>query len=221
MLKIMTDEEFRALFAHRIKSLRLAKSWTQDDIEAESRRLGFEIKQTRYGNWEKAHRGIGREAIEVLAKLFGTTAAYLRGETDVVSKESEEWRYMIPRGESVEDRAISMDFFAMHVDQLRAKGFNERDILAIKVHDHTVAPFVPGDAVFIDASRHSITKPVLCAIRVNAQLVWLRYIKPEMHGSFTMYCSDKEHYPDQTLTPEQLGDLDIIGQYIGHFHWQN
>jgi hypothetical protein len=40
----------------------------------------------------------------------------------------------------------------------------------------------------------------------------VRWIRPEINGSFTIAAEDTEHYPDNRLTKDGLTELRIIGR---------
>lgn len=214
-------EDFSDRTGQRIKSIRQALGLTQQELCQQLKLAGSPVSESSLQMWEIGTRLIKPYKMPALAKALGVTEAYLYGYTDVQTADAAQWRYTIPNGGAQRDKQVGKDFFALHIDQLRDKGFNERDILAIEVRDNSNDGLSPGDIVFLDTSIKTVTKPALFGIRANNGEIWLRNIKPEMHGGFTQYCSDKTNYPDQALNMEELEKLDIAGQYIGHFHWQD
>lgn len=74
---------------NRIKELRTARGWGQKDL---ADRLS--VAYQTVGHWETGRRSPDLETLEVLCDLFGVTADYLLGRSEVPTLEisAEEWQ---------------------------------------------------------------------------------------------------------------------------------
>ena len=209
------DDRYKELIANRIKSGRKAMGLT---VEEASKRAG--LGTSRWLNWECAARTPKLDMIPTIAAAIGSSAAYIAGFSDHQGESSDSWRYIVANGENPANQAVSNDFLAFNIDQLRKRDLPERDILLVNVRDNSLAPnLTEGDAVLVDRSQVTVDRTGIFAIRDNSGLIWLRWIRPEMTGGFTLYTADKEHFPDQHFDDTQLANLDIVGKYVGHWHW--
>jgi len=101
---------------------------------------------------------------------------------------------------------------ALHIDHVKARGLNENRLTAIVAQGDSMDPLIQdGAEVLIDRSRTTVSTADLFAILVNGQ-IWIRWIRPELDGSFTVAAEDSAHYPDQKLNAEQLAGLKIVGR---------
>lgn len=201
--------------ANRIKAARQAAGLKAEDL---AKKVG--ISTSRLLNWECGIRTPKLDILPNIAEAVGCSAAYLAGFTDHQGESSDSWRYIVPNGESPAVQATANDFISFNVDELRRRGLPERDVLMVTVRDNALGPDLhEGDAVLIDRRQQVVEKKGIFAIRDGSGLIWLRWIRPEMTGGFTLYTADKEHFPDQHFSEEQLAELTIVGRYLGHWHW--
>ena len=85
-------------------------------------------------------------------------------------------------------------------------------IITVKAEDDAMEGVISkGDLALIDMSRKPDAVRDLFAILVGDR-IWLRWIRPEINGSYTMSAENSHQYPDETLTTEQLQQLNIIGR---------
>ena len=209
------DDQYRELIANRIKAGRKAMGFT---VEQASKRAG--LGTSRWLNWECGARTPKLDMIPTIAKAIGSSASYIAGYTDHQGESSDSWRYIIANGETPEIQQVSEELLAFNVDKLQERQFNERDILLVKARDNTLSPNLSeGDAILIDRRETAVKRVGIYAIRDDHGEIWLRWIRPEMSGGYTVYTSDKEHFPDQHFDSTQLATLNIIGKYVGHWHW--
>ncbi|MNE76404.1 putative HTH-type transcriptional regulator [compost metagenome] len=68
-----------------------------------------------------------------------------------------------------------------------------------------------GDEFLIDLDQTKVIDADLFALIVNSR-IWVRWIRPEIDGTFTLAAQDSERFPSQCLTADQLASLDIIGR---------
>lgn len=211
------DDRYKELIANRIKAARKAAGLTVGEASFRAA-----VGQSRWLNWECAARTPKLDMIPAIASAIGTSAAYIAGYSDHQGESSDSWRYIIAKGESPAQQSVSNDFLAFNIDRLRDKQIPERDVLLVNVRDNSLAPdLYEGDAALIDRRKKDVNKNGIFAIRDNSGLIWLRWIRPDLTGGYTLYTADKEHFPDQIMEAEQFAALDIVGKYIGHWHWDN
>ncbi|WP_218936687.1 S24 family peptidase, partial [Priestia megaterium] len=85
-------------------------------------------------------------------------------------------------------------------------------LLSIIQLDKSMGDLVPeGAEVLLDMSQRIVRGGDLFGIAVQSN-IWIRSIRPELDGTFTLSSEDREHYPEKILTQEQLDNLNIIGR---------
>lgn len=98
---------------NRIKELRTARGWGQKDL---ADRLS--VAYQTVGHWETGRRSPDLETLEVLCDLFGVTADYLLGRSDMPKPliTEAEWRTLDAyRRASLRDRALVDQILAEYV----------------------------------------------------------------------------------------------------------
>lgn len=71
---------------------------------------------------------------------------------------------------------------------------------------------IKGDEVQIDSSVTVPSTTDMFAIKVNDQ-VWVRWIRPELDGSYTIRAVDAKHWPEMKVgSLDELKKLEIIGR---------
>ncbi|PSW53045.1 XRE family transcriptional regulator [Photobacterium leiognathi] len=206
-------ETYNDLVSARIKAARKGLG-----IRAEDAAKAAEVGLSRWLNWESGLRLPKPDMMPNVAKVLNTTPSYLYGYVDHQGEGSNEWNYMIPNGEKDSTKAFCSDFLAFNVDRLHEKKLHERHILMVRCRDDSLNDdFSAGDIVLINTEKKAVTSPAIFAILDGTGLVWLRRIRPEMTGGYVLYCDDKVNFPDQHFA--NLDDLNIIGKYLGHWHW--
>ncbi|MCE2597169.1 helix-turn-helix domain-containing protein [Motilimonas cestriensis] len=209
--KLATNKETGA----RIKKCRIRKGLTQDEL---GKMVG--VDQRRVHAWETGNRGIHSSILNRIAANLGTTGEYLATFTDHEGSKGNEWRYIIANSALEKLRHAQSDLLAFNVDSLGQRNINESCIALLKSQDDALHKTIAkNDLVLIDKSKSEVVKPAIFAIATDSGEIWLRWMRPEINGDVTIYCDEKEHFPDSTLTKEQLKKLDIVGQVIGHWHW--
>lgn len=158
--------------------------------------------------------------IKKMAKVLGVTASYLAGFSDTPNDKPSDWQHIIADGIDPLDRQIANNGLAFHNDLLSEKGINGREALLIKVTDNSMAPTLEsGGFVLIDQNSQGMENPGIFCIRDKSGKQWLRRIRQEMTGGYTIYAEDNTHHPDHQVTEAQLAEWDIVGRYAGHWHW--
>lgn len=205
--------DIKKVIANRLRKCRSSKDWT---IEETGKRLG--VTGSRYSNWEQAIRTPKYEQLIALADVFGTTPSWLAGFTDHEGTQANAMNFVTVNQStiSVKDVVLTLeqiaDTSAFKLDYIKRRGLNENKLTSILAPDGSMADMIKeGDELLIDRSRTNITDADIFAILVNGR-VWVRWIRPEMDGTFTLAAEDSSHYPDQKLTAEQLDKLKVIGR---------
>ncbi|HAS3046015.1 XRE family transcriptional regulator [Vibrio parahaemolyticus] len=207
--------ELKQKIARRIRQARNEKGWTIDET---SRQLGITI--SRFSNWEQAIRTPKHEQIVQLANLFGKNPAWIAGYIDNQGETANSLDYVtaslqyLPtnKGEVNLVEQVS-NSTAFKIDYLKERGLTENKVSLVKLIDDSMSPELDeGDEVLIDQTVKTPKTNDLFALLVNGQ-IWVRRIRPELDGSFTICAGDSNRWPDQTVADtEALAKIDIVGR---------
>lgn len=211
--------ELRKIVAQRIKRCRQVKGWT---IEETARRLsevsGERITGSRYSNWEQELRMPAPEQIIQLAEAFGVPPGWLQGFTTNDSLSPVSTNYVTANSPTIATKGglISVpqasDATAYSLDYLEKRGLNKNRLLAIRQLDSSMRGVIEeGDEALLNREVTTVQGADLFGVVVNGS-VWIRWIRPQIDGSFIIAAQDREQYPDQHLAGEQLEALDIVGR---------
>lgn len=217
--------ELVQVVAQRLKDCRQATGWT---LEETAKRLsdlsGTSMTYSRYSNWELGLRMPPTDQVILLAKLFGKTPAWIQGYTDNDSLSAVTSNYVTanPPNISTKNGLLTLsqvtDNTAFSLDYIESRGMNRNKLLCIKQIDTSMAPMIAeGDELLLDGAQTTVRGADLFGI-VVAGTVWVRWICPEINSTFTLKAGDSQQYPDSTLTPEALAELDIVGRVVRISH---
>jgi len=212
------DERYKELIANRLKSLRQSKGWRAEDV---ARRLN--VTRSRYLNWECAARTPKLDMFPKIAKIFNVSASYVAGFTQQFDEQENNLKYITANQPKLDSKNLSLisDKVAFLSSVLTENGLTSENILLLTVKDNSMAPDLSkGDEVLINLSSTLVTQPDIYALRDSSNNVWLRWIRPELGGGYTLYANDKNHSNDQQLTTEQFKELDIIGRFCWSGRWR-
>tara|TARA_R110002033_G_scaffold171199_1_gene218031 strand:- start:12172 stop:12825 length:654 start_codon:yes stop_codon:yes gene_type:complete len=212
------DEELRLLMGERIRKLRHDKGWTGEEA---SKRIV--VGRGRWQNWECGTRGLTIDTLPKVRKLFNTTYDYLFLETDDPRNQSGPTGYTIASGtgHDVGSQNRISDSVAFRTKVLEAKGIEGHKIVLLSVPDNSMAPDLSkGDEVLIDLTETDVKEPDIYAIREQDGNIWLRWIRKDIGGTYTLYANDKTHSNDQQLTEDQFNALDVLGRYVWSGRWR-
>ena len=173
------------------------------------------IQRTRISNWETGIRNPQREELVKLAAALDVSPAYLIGwineEIYSTHQPIEQNTLTLKNGETVTLESAS-SAHAYSEQFLNERDLKARQLIALTINDDAMHGEVnKGDSVLVDMQRKRAGGRDMFAMLVNGS-VWVRWIRPELNGTFTVSAEDSEQYPDQTLSQKQLEALDIIGR---------
>jgi len=202
-------QDKKELIAQRLIEVRNHLGWSiRDAVEA----LGY--VRSRYTNWELGIRMPGYQELEDIGNVTGCNPGYFVGWTNRMIDSS----YVVLDRTTVKTRVGSItvqnatDVAAYRDDYLAEKGLKPSSIITVKAEDDAMEGVISkGDLALIDMSRKPDAVRDLFAILVGDR-IWLRWIRPEINGSYTMSAENSHQYPDETLTTGQLQQLNIIGR---------
>lgn len=201
--------ETQGIIASRLIKARLDQGWS---IAEAARRMGF--SRSRYSNWELDIRQPRYEELETAANALGVSPAWLAGWSG--HQRGSPYRPIsrttaLVGGDSLHI-ANATDIEALRDDYLTERDLKARQLIHIRIDDDAMADVVRrGDLVLVDLSRQRSEIRDLFAILVNGR-VWVRWIRPELSGNYTLSAEDSRQYPEETLTPQQLDELAVIGR---------
>lgn len=179
---------------------------------------------SRYSNWELGLRMPPTAQVILLAKLFGKTPSWLQGYTDNDSLSVVASNYVTanPPNISTKNGLLNLpqvtDSTAFSLEYIESRGLNRNKLLCIKQLDNSMTPLIAeGDEVLLDGDQSSVRGADLFGIVVN-ETVWVRWICPEMNGTYTLKAEDARQYPDVKMTRDELDQLDIVGRVVRISH---
>lgn len=211
--------ELQATVARRIKQCRTSHGWTMDET---AKRLsviaGKEMSPSRYSNWELGLRMPGPEQIIHLGQLFGKPPAWVQGFTDNDSLSAVSSSYVTANSPNILTKSglltltQATDATAYSLDYLTARGLNRNKLLSIRQIDTSMQGVIEeGAEVLLDLEQQTVRGSDLFGIAAAGH-IWIRNIRPEMDGSFTITAADSSQYPDQNVSAEQFKEIDLIGR---------
>lgn len=217
--------ELLEIVAQRLKQCRQATGWT---LEETARRLstlsGTPMTFSRFSNWELGLRMPPPDQIILLAKLFGKTPAWLQGYTDNDSLSAVASNYVTANPPNIQTKSgllalpQATNNTAFSHDYIESRGMNRNKLLCIKQIDASMAPMIAeGDEVLLDGDQITVRGADLFGI-VVAGTIWVRWICPELDGTFTLKAGDAQQYADSKMTREALDELDIVGRVVRISH---
>ena len=179
---------------------------------------GKEMSPSRYSNWELGLRMPGPEQMIHLGQLFGKPAAWVQGFTDNDSLSAVTSNYVTANSPNIATKSglltltQTTDSTAYSLDYLAGRGLNRNKLLSIRQLDKSMQGIVDeGAEVLIDLEQQTVRGADLFGIAVAGH-IWIRFIRTEMDGTYTISAADNSQYRDQSLTAEQFKDIDVIGR---------
>lgn len=207
---------YREIIGQRLRMCRKQKGWTTEDV---ANRLN--ITKSRYSNWEQGLRSPKQEQIFDLADIFDKAPAWIAGYSDVEAQPANSLHFVALNEStiSLKDTILKLqsvsDSSALNINYIKRRGLNENKLTMLLAPDSSMAGdkdiIIEGDEILIDRTHTTPNKADLFAILVNDQ-IWIRWIRPEITGTYTIAAEDKENYPDKHLSLEELSELKIVGR---------
>jgi transcriptional regulator with XRE-family HTH domain len=209
--------DIRKKIGARLKSCRTAKGWTFNETAAYlSTTSGQKIIPSRYGNWELAINTPPLEMLIALGALFGKPPAYLGAISDDDGTAPEAGRFTVPALSTIPTASgtadLGEDFYAPRITWLDEIKLDKGRMLLMSAPDDSMGGVIEqGDPVMLDLSVTNVTRDDIFAIMVGDR-PWLRWIKQQLDGTYSIQAEARDHYPDQVMTPGELAKLRILGR---------
>ncbi len=206
------DESYRDLVSDRIRKSRELSGKTASKVAEDAG-----ISESRWRNYECRVRTPNISLFPQMAAACGVTAAYMAGFTKHQGSTSDSYKFSEANAVRI---AAGSDILAFNTEALLKKGLTARKLTLITARDSNLSPTInAGDDVLFDGSQTDLNVAGLFALQDKEYRLWLRWIRPEMNGSFTLSCNDKDRFPDQIMSAEELSNYEIIGRFVGVFNW--
>jgi len=211
--------ELTATVAKRIKQCRTSHGWTMDET---AKRLsvitGKEMSTSRYSNWELGLRMPGPEQMIHLGQLFSKPPAWMQGFTDNDSLSAVSSSYVTANSPNITTKSglltltQATDATAYSLNYLNARGLNRNKLLSIRQIDQSMRGIVDeGAEVLLDLEQRTVRGADLFGIVAQGH-IWIRYIRPELDGTYSITAADNSQYAAQNLSAEQFKEIDVIGR---------
>lgn len=196
----MTDSKAIAIKRGEFLAKQLIKHGLKlPDVAAKiSKGMGKTVTRSAVNNKTVGTRGIHLDEVPFFAKLIGLPPSVLA------------WHF-----DAIEDLKSHYDPFE---DFLEHK-YDIDKVFTFVMKDRALEPEIKEkDRLLIERGTPEITEKTLVLIRGENSGYWVRYIKPELEGGYTLYCYDKENYSDQSL--KDLNNINIVGRVVSVTRWQ-
>lgn len=213
--------ELQKIIGHRIRQARAESGLTPAEVVARINSMeGAKISRSAYYNWELDERPPKTENLIRLAAIFGKTPAWLNGFTNDEDGSGVKTNYVTANSPIITTDAGTIPVpqacanSAYHIPYLKQRGLDSSKLLAIHQLDSSMSPLIEEKAeVLLDCTR---TKPEgvdLFGI-VVADKIWIRRIRQETDGTFTLLAQNRDEYPDQHLTREEMDAVQVVGRVV-------
>lgn len=211
--------ELQAIVATRVKQCRQHNGWTMAETAKRLSAIsGEKMTISCYSNWESGIRRISPKQIIHLGQLFGKPAAWMQGFTDNDSLNAVSSNYVTANSPNIATKSgllavtQATDATAYSLDYLAARGLNRNKLLSIRQIDKSMTGVIEeGAEVLLDLEQQAVRGADLFGIAVAGH-IWIRFIRPEMNGTYTIAATNNSQYADQNLSAEQFKDIDVIGR---------
>lgn len=219
-------DNHRKLMGSRIKALRLARELTADEA---AKRCGHNITERAWTSWEGGHRTPKISLFVAIAKVLGTSPAYIAGFSNESEEIEENWGYVTANPPTLNTRTgatqsgfLVSDNIAFLKNDLTERGLEHTELVLLNVPDSSMAPDLPkGSQVLINRNDTHVENADIYAIKEPDGRVWLRWIRKELGGRYALYANDKTHSPDQILNEDAFKELDLLGRYVWVGNWRD
>mgnify|MGYP000583770962 CR=1 FL=1 len=176
------------------------------------------LSAARISNWEQGVRQPKYEQIEILAKAYKTRPDYIVGWIDAQELSNiESFKPVCSNSTLINGNALDIptatNITAYHASYLKRRYLEQKNLISIIVNDDSSAGDIKkNDELLIDTSNKNIESNDIFAIYSNNN-VWIRNIRPKLNDTtFVMSSGDKENYPDETLTKDEIEQIIVIGR---------
>lgn len=208
----MTDHA--KLVGKRLRICRTDRGWTLEEAAEQMTRTGGEtINVTRLNMWELGLRLPKIELFLMLGRVYQTPPAWLAG----LDNDQGGGRYVFPQSNPVieglsPDQPIADHAAGFHIDYLAERGIPRENLMLFRMPDDSMRGAIDrDDRALIDLSDRKVLHKGLFALLVNGRL-WIRWIRPEVDGRFTITAADSVQYPEKQLDLSELAAFQIIGR---------
>lgn len=205
--------DIKNVIAQRLRNCRAEQGLTAEEV---AKRLN--ILPSRYSNWELAIRTPKDQQVFDLADLYNKPPAWIAGFSDQETQPVDTRNFIAVNQATinVNDTTVTLETTsnttAFNLSYIEQRGLNENKLTSIYATDDSMTGLVnEGDELLIDRTLNTVSKVDMFAMLVNSQ-VWIRWIRPEIDGSYTIAAEDSAHYPDNKLTADEMKKLHIIGR---------
>ncbi len=158
---------------------------------------GITFTKSAWGMWESGRRHIDGKLSYPLSKIVKTDPWLLTDGFQHIKNEKNHYTPFL---------------------ELIKRNIELTDLIQLKMYDRSLEPSVNnGDSLLVLKGESEINEPTLVVMNGKTEGYWIRYIKPERKGGFTLYSLDKDNYPDEHI--ETLESINMLGKVINITRW--
>lgn len=205
-------------FGKRLRELRKEKEiadgrkWTCDQV---GKAIG--ITPSGYTNYENALRIPKLDVIENIASFYNVSPSYIACFSDNKGNSNNESLLIVPpmTENAKQDSASPLGDYGISPELLDRHHLKKDDILIEKIKDNSMADHLfKNDIIIIKKQKNeqieTLSFGIFCLKDKNNQ-IWIRWVKPEMDGSFRVYPNNTTHYETHTFSKDEFAQFEVVG----------
>lgn len=205
-------------FGQRLRELRKEKEiaesrkWTCDQV---GKAIG--ITPSGYTNYENSLRIPKLDVIEKIASFYNVSPSYIACFSDNKGNSNNESLLIMPQltEQARAESASALGDFAVSPELLIKYSINKDELLNEIIKDNSMSPhLLKNDFIIIKKenfkSLENLSFGIYCLKDSNNQL-WIRWVKPELDGSYKVYPNNTTHYESYTFTKEEFSKFEVLG----------
>ncbi|OCH31813.1 hypothetical protein A6E13_16455 [Aliivibrio fischeri] len=205
-------------FGKRLRELRKEKE-IKDGRKLTCEMVGKAIGMTPsgYTNYENGLRIPKLDIIEDIAIFYKVSPSYIACFSENKGNSTNESLLIMPQltEQAKAESASILGDYAVSPELLLKSNINKENILLELIKDNSMSPHLfKNDFILIKKENltllDNLAFGIYCLKDKNNQL-WIRWVKPELDGSYKVYPNNTTHYESYTFSKEEFSEFRILG----------